>query len=80
MRVPSSNPSSGSAQERQLKQGVMQELLTGRKRLPGQGSGGERLGELAEIVMGQSPRSAHYNKKEMAALIQGMPISPSQDH
>lgn len=46
------------AKKRQLKQGAMQELLTGKKRLPG--FGGEwvvkRLGELAKIQRGASPR------------------------
>lgn len=46
------------AKKRQLKQGAMQQLLTGKKRLPG--FGGEwvvkRLGELAKIQRGASPR------------------------
>jgi len=62
------------AKNRQLKQGAMQELLTGKKRLPGFSGEWEvkRLGELAEIVMGQSPSSAHYNSREDGLpLIQG---------
>ena len=60
--------------KRQIKKGAMQELLTGKKRLPG--FSGEwkpkRLGEVSEIVMGQSPSSAHYNNKgEGLPLIQG---------
>ena len=35
MRMPSSNPWSIIAKKRQIKQGAMQELLTGKKRLPG---------------------------------------------
>jgi type I restriction enzyme S subunit len=46
------------AKKRQLKQGVMQELLTGKKRLPGFSGKWEvkRLGELARIQRGASPR------------------------
>ena len=58
----------------QTKKGVMQGLLTGKKRLPGFGGEWEvkRLGEVSEIVMGQSPSSAHYNNKgEGLPLIQG---------
>ncbi len=60
--------------KRQLKQGAMQELLTGKKRLPGFGGEWEvkRLGDVAEIVMGQSPSSRHYNRKgDGLPLIQG---------
>ena len=62
------------AKKRLLKQGAMQELLTGKKRLPGFSGEWEvnRLGEVSEIVMGQSPSSAHYNDKgEGLPLIQG---------
>lgn len=62
------------AKKRQVKQGAMQELLTGKKRLPGFSGKWEvkRLGELAEIVMGQSPSSAYYNSKgDGLPLIQG---------
>ena len=57
-----------------LKQAVMQQLLTGRTRLPGfDGEWGvNRLGDVAEIVMGQSPSSAYYNiRSEGLPLIQG---------
>lgn len=60
--------------KRQIKQGAMQELLTGKKRLPGFGGQWEikRLGEICEIVMGQSPSSAYYNDKGNGLpLIQG---------
>lgn len=54
-----------------VKQGVMQELLTGKKRLPG--FSGEwvekRLGEVSEIVMGQSPQSHSYSYN-----INGLPL------
>jgi type I restriction enzyme, S subunit len=46
------------AKKRNLKQGTMQELLTGKKRLPGFSGEWEikRLGDLAEIQRGASPR------------------------
>lgn len=62
------------AKKRQIKQGAMQELLTGQKRLPGFAAQWEvrQLGNISEIVMGQSPRSAHYNSKgDGLPLIQG---------
>lgn len=62
------------AKKRQVKQGAMQELLTGKRRLPGFSGEWEvkRLGDIAEIVMGQSPSSAYYNTKgEGLPLIQG---------
>lgn len=62
------------AKKRDLKQGAMQQLLTGQTRLPG--FHGEwvvkRLGDVAEIVMGQSPASSNYNMKSVGLpLIQG---------
>ena len=62
------------AKKRELKQAAMQQLLTGRTRLPG--FHGEwvvrRLGAIAEVVMGQSPSSAHYNiRGDGLPLIQG---------
>ena len=47
------------AKKRDLKQAAMQQLLTGQTRLPGfQGEWDvKRLGDIAEIVMGQSPSS-----------------------
>jgi type I restriction enzyme S subunit len=62
------------AKKRQIKQGAMQELLTGKKRLPGFSGEWEvkRLGSIAEIIMGQSPSSSHYNNKgDGLPLIQG---------
>jgi len=62
------------AKKRHLKQGAMQELLTGKKRLPGFSGEWERkrLGDVAEIVMGQSPSSSYYNYKDDGLpLIQG---------
>jgi type I restriction enzyme S subunit len=70
------------AKKRQIKQGAMSELLTppsaagqaGKRRLAGFGGEWEvkPLGEIAEIVMGQSPSSAYYNKKgDGLPLIQG---------
>jgi type I restriction enzyme S subunit len=62
------------AKQRHLKTATMQQLLTGKKRLPG--FSGEwivqQLGEISEIVMGQSPSSLNYNLKgEGLPLIQG---------
>ncbi len=60
--------------KKQIKQGTMQELLTGKKRLPG--FSGEwtvkKLGDIATITMGQSPSSTYYNTRfEGLPLIQG---------
>lgn len=51
------------AKKRDLKQATMQQLLTGKTRLPGFAGAWEvkKLGEVAEIVMGQSPSSLNYN-------------------
>jgi type I restriction enzyme, S subunit len=62
------------AKKRQLKQGAMQDLLTGKRRLPGFSGEWEikRLGDVAEIVMGQSPSSVSYNTQGLGLpLIQG---------
>ena len=62
------------AKKQALKQATMQQLLTGTTRLSGFNGGWEvkRLGEVAEIVMGQSPSSANYNSRgEGLPLIQG---------
>ena len=62
------------AKKRAIKQGAMQELLTGRRRLPGFDGDWKvkRMGEIAEVVMGQSPSSLHYNSKGQGLpLIQG---------
>ena len=62
------------AKKRDLKQAAMQQLLTGQTRLPGFSGEWEvkRLGDVAEIVMGQSPSSANYNKKGLGLpLVQG---------
>ena len=52
------------AKKRDLKQAVMQQLLTGQTRLPGFSGEWEvkRLGDAAEVVMGQSPAGASYNQ------------------
>jgi type I restriction enzyme S subunit len=62
------------AKKRAIKQAAMQQLLTGQTRLPG--FSGEwrvrRLGDVAEIIMGQSPSSTYYNVKGNGIpLIQG---------
>ena len=62
------------AKKRDLKQAAMQQLLTGQTRLPGfQGEWEvKQLGDVAEIVMGQSPSSSNYNTHgEGLPLIQG---------
>ncbi|MFZ4703109.1 MAG: restriction endonuclease subunit S [Candidatus Methylumidiphilus sp.] len=62
------------AKKRHIKQGAVQELLTGKKRLPGFSGEWEvkRLDDVAEIVMGQSPDSSSYNIKGLGLpLIQG---------
>ena len=62
------------AKKRNIKQAAMQLLLTGKQRLPGfTGEWGmKQLGDIAEIVMGQSPSSSNYNVKGLGLpLIQG---------
>lgn len=62
------------AKKRDLKQAAMQQLLTGQSRLPGFKKPWEtrNLGEIAGLVMGQSPNSASYNiKGQGLPLIQG---------
>lgn len=66
------------AKKRAVKQATMQQLLTGRKRLPGfEGDGNGRwstkpLGEIANVTMGQSPSSSFYNTKGIGLpLVQG---------
>jgi type I restriction enzyme S subunit len=62
------------AKKRDLKQAAMQQLLTGQTRLPGFSGEWEvkRLGNVAEIVMGQSPSSSNYNSRGAGLpLIQG---------
>ena len=57
-----------------IKQGAMQELLTGKRRLPGFSGEWEekRLGDICKIVMGQSPDSKFYNNdRKGLPLIQG---------
>jgi type I restriction enzyme S subunit len=62
------------AKKRDLKQAAMQQLLTGQTRLPGFDGEWEvkQLGDVVEIVMGQSPSSANYNTAgDGLPLIQG---------
>ena len=62
------------AKKRAIKQAAMQQLLTGQTRLPGFTGEWEtkRLGEIADIEMGQSPSSKFYNTNgEGIPLIQG---------
>lgn len=62
------------AKKRLLKQGAMQQLLTGKKRLPGFTDEWveKKLGEICSIIMGQSPSSEYYNTQNLGLpLIQG---------
>lgn len=62
------------SKKRGLKQGTMQQLLTGQIRLPGFNGAWEvaHLGGIADVVMGQSPRSTNYNVNGLGLpLIQG---------
>lgn len=62
------------AKKRNIKQGVMQELLTGSIRLDGFEKKwlNVSLGEISEITMGQSPQSKYYNTKGLGLpLVQG---------
>jgi type I restriction enzyme S subunit len=62
------------AKKRAVKTAAMQQLLTGKKRLPGfNGEWEERpLGDLAHVNMGQSPSSRNYNARGVGLpLIQG---------
>ena len=62
------------AKKRLLKQGAMQQLLTGKKRLPGFTDKWveKKLGEICSIIMGQSPSSEYYNTQNRGLpLIQG---------
>jgi len=73
--------------KKNIKQGTMQELLTGKKRLPGFAKSNNTkmtelgeipedwevmsLGEISTIIMGQSPNSDCYNIQKGMVLIQG---------
>lgn len=60
--------------KRQIKEGAMQQLLTGKSRLPGFGQPWveKELDDIADIEMGQSPSSAFYNNDSIGLpLIQG---------
>ena len=62
------------AKKRSIKQGMMQELLTGSIRLDGFEKKwlNVSLGEISEITMGQSPQSKYYNTKGLGLpLVQG---------
>ena len=62
------------AKKRQIKQGAMQELLTGKRRLPGFTIKWtiQLLGECGEVIMGQSPPGATYNRSaDGSPLING---------
>lgn len=62
------------ALKEQLKKGLMQQLLTGKRRLPGFVDKwvGTTLGEISKVSMGQSPSSSSYNDTGNGlVLIQG---------
>ena len=62
------------AKSREIKQGAMQQLLTGKTRLPGFNSEwvSASLGSISQVVMGQSPLGQYYNTNgEGLPLIQG---------
>lgn len=61
------------AKKKAIKQGTMQELLTGKRRLPGFDKEWTnlRLKELCDIEMGQSPDSRYYSSSEGVPLVQG---------
>ena len=62
------------AKKRLLKQGAMQQLLTGKKRLPDFTDEWveKKLGDSCSIIMGQSPSSEYYNTQNLGLpLIQG---------
>jgi len=62
------------AKKRDIKQAAMQQLLTGQRRLPGFNGEWEvkQLGDIAELVMGQSPSSSYYNNRgDGLPLVQG---------
>lgn len=62
------------AKKRLIKQGAMQQLLTGKKRLLGftEKWVEKKLGDICTIIMGQSPSSVHYNTQNIGLpLIQG---------
>ncbi|MDD2781350.1 restriction endonuclease subunit S [Sulfuricurvum sp.] len=62
------------AKKEAIKQGTMQQLLTGKKRLAGFSGEWEetRLDEISKITMGQSPSSSNYNNQNIGLpLIQG---------
>ena len=69
-----SNLENVAAKKRDVKQGMMQELLTGGTRLPGfAGEWRSRtIGEVANVIMGQSPPGSSYNQAGTGLpLIQG---------
>lgn len=61
------------SKKKAIKQGAMQELLTGKLRLPGfkKEWTNKKLSELCDIEMGQSPDSRYYSSSEGVPLVQG---------
>ncbi len=62
------------AKKRDIQQATRQQLLTGQRRLPGFSGEWEinQLGDIVELIMGQSPSSSNYNRHgDGLPLIQG---------
>ena len=70
------------AKKRDLKQAAMQQLLTGQTRLPGFSREWEvkRLGEAAEVVMGQSLAGTSYNRDGLGAPLINGPTEFTDKH
>lgn len=70
------------AKKRNIKQGAMQELLIGKKRLPGFNEKWEvkKLGDTAEVVMGQSPVGTSYNPSGIGAPLINGPTEFTEKH
>lgn len=70
------------AKKRNIKQGAMQELLICKKRLPGFNEKWEvkKLGDTAEVVMGQSPVGTSYNPSGIGAPLINGPTEFTEKH
>ncbi len=70
------------AKKRDVKQAVMQQLLSGRTRLPGFSGAWERhkLGDVSEIIMGQSPPGHSYNRTGMGVPLINGPTEFTDKH
>jgi type I restriction enzyme S subunit len=70
------------AKKRNLKQAAMQQILTGKQRLPGFHGEWEvkRLGDSAEVVMGQSPAGTSYNRSGFGSPLINGPTEFTDKH